>query len=106
MSALSPCQRCHGFVPPTLSDCVHCGAPMPVLPGSRGWMQGLMGLAGAGVAAITLRACYGAPPCVESAPDGGSGPSSCYGNPPEEEDGGLPGDGGMRAPDAGADAGR
>lgn len=101
MSALAVCQECRGFVPPGATTCVHCGAAMPE-PLARGGMGGvamLMGLASAGVAAITLMACYGMPPCGPPAPDGGSDPYYCYDFPPANctspaaTDGGT--DGGM-----------
>lgn len=84
MSAFSTCQKCRGFVPPESAGCVHCGAPMVVpAPGGGVMLKGLAGLASAGVAAITLMACYGMPPCETPAPDGGSDPYHCYDHAPE-----------------------
>lgn len=67
-------------------------------------LKGLFCLAGAGVAAITLMACYGMPPCDTPAPDGGTDPYSCYDQDPPMDDGGTLADGGTQA-DGGTDAG-
>ncbi|MCY1076080.1 hypothetical protein [Archangium lansingense] len=84
MSAFAVCQKCRGFVPPASAGCVHCGAPMVELEPRGGVMlKGLFGLASAGVAAITLMACYGMPPCDTPAPDGGSDRYHCYDMDPE-----------------------
>jgi hypothetical protein len=58
-------------------------------------MKGLVALAGAGVAAITLMACYGMPPCDTPAPDGSGDLYHCYRE-----------DGGSQPSDGGTDAGR
>ncbi|ATB29812.1 hypothetical protein [Melittangium boletus] len=99
MSTLSSCQRCHGFVPPELAECVHCGASMQE-PAPRGGVmsKGLVVLASAGVAAITLMACYGMPPCNTPAPDGGSDPYHCYDQEPPVPDSGIQADGGDAGP--------
>jgi hypothetical protein len=79
MSSLSSCQKCRGFVPPASAECVHCGAPMlESAPSGNAMLKGLFCLAGASVAAITLMACYGMPPCDTPAPDGGTDPYHCY----------------------------
>lgn len=113
MSAFSSCPSCRGFVPPASAECVHCGAPM-VEPAPRGGVRvkGLVGLASAGVAAITLMACYGMPPCETPAPDGSGDPYHCYDREPcdpstldggsdpfscERPDAGSPADGGVDA---------
>jgi hypothetical protein len=54
----------------------------------------LVGLAGAGMAALTLMACYGMPPCDTPAPDGGSDPYYCYDDPPAHCASAVPQDGG------------
>ena len=79
------CPRCEGFVPPKLTACPNCARAA----GARGSLA----VVGAGAAAITLMACYGAAPahhvrpdktepCVDVQPDGGSrseNPAdSCY----------------------------
>jgi hypothetical protein len=89
MSELSGCPSCQGFNPPSAAACLHCGhslefRPVPSRRSAVGWWA----LAGAGVAALTLMACYGAPPCDHNDPN-------CY--EPETPDGGLN--------DAGTDAG-
>lgn len=68
---MRPCPHCSGFVPPHLSACPHCDAPP-----SRWHRIGraVVGLVGASAAAMTLAACYGAPPyndtCVDRDGDG------------------------------------
>jgi len=89
MSSLSTCVRCDGFVPST-SSCPHCGAEQQA---PRGF-TGLWVAAGAAVSALTLMACYGAPPCDHNA-DAGEDSSSCYDQYPEDAGG-----------DAGTDAGQ
>ena len=69
---MNKCNLCSGFVPGQLAVCPHCGADQKQLPG---WAKGLMMVAGAGAASITLAACYGAP-AICNYPDGGSG--DCY----------------------------
>ncbi|WNG35058.1 hypothetical protein F0U61_16420 [Archangium violaceum] len=109
MSALSSCQKCRGFVPPASTDCVHCGAPMnESAPRGNAMLKGLFCVASASVAAITLMACYGMPPCEEPAPDAGTDAYHCYDN--EEpvdagDDGGVLPDGGTEPTDAGVNAG-
>lgn len=106
MSSLSSCQKCRGFVPPASTDCVHCGAPMGgSAPRGNAMLKGLFCVASASVAAITLMACYGMPPCEEPAPDGGTDEYHCYDDEPVEGDGGVLPDGGMLPTDAGVDAG-
>jgi hypothetical protein len=72
MATLLPCPRCGGFLPPAQRACVHCGAAVAFLPraplrsphhgpGGRSLLSTLLALAGAGVASVTLMACYGAP---------------------------------------------
>jgi hypothetical protein len=75
MTSLSACRECRGFVPPGATACVHCDAPVP-----RGGLSvsTLVTVAGAGVAAITLMACYGAPPHMRLAPSRGADCYDCY----------------------------
>lgn len=64
MSELSGCPSCQGFNPPSAAACLHCGQSLESRPvASRRSAVGWWALAGAGVAALTLMACYGAPPC-------------------------------------------
>jgi hypothetical protein len=119
MTALSSCQKCRGFVPPASATCVHCDAPMQE-PAPRGgvMLKGLLGVAGASVAAITLMACYGMPPCDTPPPEGSNDPYHCYDYDPglcstTLADGGseavpcdeTSGDAGTQPADAGVDAG-
>ncbi|MFE8596535.1 hypothetical protein [Archangium violaceum] len=76
-------------------------------------LKGLVGLASAGMAAITLMACYGMPPCDTPAPDGGDNLYHCYDLDPcdtsgpdggggdpfscQQHDAGTQGDGGVDA---------
>nr|AYM53600.1 hypothetical protein [Cystobacter velatus] len=109
MTSLSACQQCRGFVPPGSATCVHCGTALTVAePRGGTGLTALMGLASAGMAAITLMACYGMPPCDEPAPDGGSDPYHCYDYDPlphcasPATDGGLTdADGGLAGSDGG-----
>ncbi|PTL80626.1 hypothetical protein [Vitiosangium sp. GDMCC 1.1324] len=105
MSALSSCQKCRGFVPPASAECVHCGAPMMEAPRGGVMVKGLFCLASAGVAAITLMACYGMPPCDTPAPDGGTDSYHCYDQEPVDGDGGTLSDGGTQPTDGGVDGG-
>lgn len=101
MRELSSCPSCQGFNPASNASCLHCGKALTRLP-KRGFLFSLWTAAGASITAITLMACYGAPPCPDGAFD-------CYQPDPEEgldagTDGGLPDagtqdDGGL--PDAG-----
>jgi len=78
-------------------------------PRGGAMVKGLFGLASAGVAAITLMACYGMPPCDTPAPDGGDDAYHCYDTAPmcAPSDGGepVPCDDAF-PPDAGEDAGQ
>jgi hypothetical protein len=89
-------------------------------PAPRGgvMLKGLLGVAGAGVAAITLMACYGMPPCDAPPPEGSNDPYHCYdpepcttvladgGTEAVSCDGTIGGDAGLPPADAGTDAGR
>lgn len=88
MLELSACPSCQGFNPPSTAACLHCARALEA-PRRRPRSKSLWTLAGAGLAALTLMACYGAPPCD-------NGTYNCY---DPEEDGGI-------QPDAGGDAGR
>ena len=52
------CAHCDGFIPAQVSSCPNCSRVAP-------W-RGVLEAVGAGVAAITLMACYGAPPVTQS----------------------------------------
>lgn len=56
MATLQTCPRCEGFLPST-GVCPNCGARP-----ARAF-SGVLAVAGAAVSALTLMACYGAPPC-------------------------------------------
>ena len=59
------CNRCEGFVPAGSALCPNCHSS------KRVWWRVPLAIAGAGMATVTLSACYG-PPCVaNSLPDGG-----------------------------------
>lgn len=55
------CASCDGFVPSGLDVCPNCARR-----GSLG--RGFLALVGAGVAAVTLMACYGAPAHLRNIP--------------------------------------
>lgn len=86
MSQLSSCPSCQGFNPIATTTCLHCGRAFNApKPRRSGWGLSLWTLAGVGISAITLMACYGAPPCPDSDRD-------CYQPDPELDagtDGGL-----------------
>jgi hypothetical protein len=74
MKGMRACPACPGFVPEHLTTCPHCGA------GGR-WqrlVRTLAGLAGSAGALVTLAACYGAPPYIDTCVD-------------QDNDGWLPG---------------
>ena len=73
MGGLERCSGCQGFVPGAMAACPHCGAEVRRLPG---WARGLLMAASAGVACVTLSACYGAAALCEY-PDGGEGRTLC-----------------------------
>ncbi len=56
MSNLKSCERCGGFVPAGRDACPNCNS-------SRAWWRVPLAIAGAGLATVTLSACYG-PACV------------------------------------------
>jgi hypothetical protein len=60
------CTRCDGFVPKGINECPNCRST------KKAWWMAPLAFAGAGLATVTLSACYGAP-CVASVklPDGG-----------------------------------
>ena len=90
------CTRCEGFIPGDLRSCPNCAKGAP-----RGRAtSGVLGFLSAGAAAITLMACYGAPPCDPAT-------TKCV--TPPDPDAGMTVDGGADAgatPDAGACDGR
>jgi len=61
------CTRCDGFVPQGITECPNCRST------KKAWWMAPFAFAGAGLATITLSACYGAP-CAATVnlPDGGS----------------------------------
>ncbi len=63
------CTRCEGFVPASVVACPNCTKPAP----RRRKASSFLAVVGAGTAAITLMACYGAAPCPETkTADGGT----------------------------------
>jgi hypothetical protein len=57
MERMHRCARCDGFVPPDAQACPNCRS-------SKGsWWRAPLALAGAGLATVTLSACYG-PGCI------------------------------------------
>ena len=55
--SLSRCTRCEGFVPHGASSCPNCRSTR------RAWWKAPLALVGAGLATVTLSACYG-PACT------------------------------------------
>ncbi|WNG29176.1 hypothetical protein F0U62_38165 [Cystobacter fuscus] len=102
MTSLSACHQCRGFVPPGSTTCVHCGITLTVAePRGGTGLTALASLASAGMAAITLMACYGMPPCDEPAPDGGSDQYHCYDYYPPTHCASPAADGGLTDADGG-----
>ena len=69
---LPRCDRCDGFVPPSVTACPNCEpAAARGVDAARGWVRfGLLLRVTAGSAvAMTLMACYGAPPVRPGDPD-------------------------------------
>ena len=62
------CARCDGFVPEGMNACPNCSFG-PGAPRWKAWLTVPLTIAGAGVAAVTLSACYG-PACATKWPDG------------------------------------
>ena len=79
MPELSGCPTCQGFNPPATRACLHCGNTLEA-PTRRRSPRSFWALAGAGLAALTLMACYGVPPCDDGTRD-------CQ--EPDPADGGL-----------------
>jgi len=74
MLTLGACAHCEGFLPPGASTCPHCGtaaAPATVSCATRraGLASRLLTVASGGLMALTLMACYGAPPCDDPPQD-------------------------------------
>ncbi len=71
MNSMSKCRSCDGLVPARQVMCPHCDAPVPVKRRSK--FIAALSVASAGVASMTLMACYGIPaaPC-DYAADGGT----------------------------------
>jgi hypothetical protein len=79
MPELSGCPSCQGFNPPATRACLHCGHTLEA-PTRRRSPGTFWALASAGIAALTLMACYGVPPCDD-------GTHHCQ--DPDPADGGL-----------------
>lgn len=79
--ALRSCPACAGLVPQGRTTCLHCDAPLA--PPAWRWLRRVLGAATAGVATVTLMACYGGPvqidDCVDEDHDGWY--PSCYDQP-------------------------
>lgn len=66
MSAMNRCTRCEGFVPPKVTTCPNCRST------KRAWWIAPAAIAGAGLASVTLSACYGVGCATRvTLPDGG-----------------------------------
>jgi hypothetical protein len=76
--SLTRCPSCQGFNPQPSTACLHCGHSLESRPHQPRRAGSLWMLAGASVAALTLMACYGAPPCDDP---------QCY--EPEPPDAGM-----------------
>ncbi len=84
MSRLGSCGACGGLVPYRAESCPHCDARLGGQLSQLG--KSVLCVAGAGVAALTLMACYGAAPCT--------GGTFCGGPPPTTGSTGILPDGG------------
>jgi hypothetical protein len=92
MLTLGACAHCDGFLPSGASACPHCGAAATAeraacAPPRHGIASRLLAVASGGLMAVTLMACYGAPPC-DAPPtdnDGDGHQATCDGFGPEED---------------------
>jgi hypothetical protein len=77
MSELHSCISCNGLIPSAQEQCPHCSAYTPSRknPVMRHLLRGASVLAGSSAFALTLMACYGAPPCEPE--DDGDGDGYC-----------------------------
>ncbi|AUX19669.1 hypothetical protein SOCEGT47_001210 [Sorangium cellulosum] len=92
MLTLGACPCCDGFLPPGASACPHCGEAaaaerVPCAQARHGVASRLLATASGGLMAVTLMACYGAPPCDAPATDrdGDGYQATCEGFGPEED---------------------
>lgn len=93
MTHLLKCPTCFGVVPQTASICPHCVADLPKHGSLAKLALGLLGGLGA---SMTLMACYGAPPCYQTLPDGGVDRNRyCYEPLPDQDGGADSSDGGV-----------
>ena len=63
---LVTCRACNGLSPAQARRCLHCNVRLS----RSSFGLGLLAVAGAGISAVTLMACYGMPACDHQA-DGG-----------------------------------
>lgn len=87
MSLLLSCSSCSGLIPGP-GRCPNCGAAQMRGSALRWLVRSVIAWTSAGVAAVTLMACYGAPPCDYRKPDGTPDYDRCY-PPVVEPDGGT-----------------
>lgn len=80
MTQLNLCTACAGFIPHEATSCPHCDTPAAVPPAARTssrmlsrLVRGAVMLTSSSAFAITLMACYGAPPCEGSEDADGDG---------------------------------
>jgi len=87
---MNQCVRCNGFVPEGQRACPNCST---LVPKWKAVLAFPLAVAGAGVAAITLSACYG-PACATKLSDGTvtGGGDICLDCTSKQSDGGLVGD--------------
>lgn len=84
MTSLIACPSCEGFLPPAAAACPHCDTPSaarssaPASPFLARLGRGLLGIAGGSTIALTLMACYGAPPCDPDSDRDGDGYGSDF----------------------------
>lgn len=69
---MNQCLRCQGFLPPSVRLCPNCRS-------TRAWWALPLTIVGAGIASVTLSACYGTA-CAGKLPDGGPECGSSYGD--------------------------
>ena len=58
VSALESCPTCEGFLPAATARCPHCGTSVGWSRRAKNWAR----IAGGSAIAVTMMACYGAPP--------------------------------------------
>jgi hypothetical protein len=101
MTSMNRCGRCQGFVPAQLPDCPNCAASGRPGRAKAAWLM----ILGAGATAVTLAACYGAPPCDDCDIPDAARPATSDAQISPCSDGGTDGGADAGGTDGGVDGG-